>query len=615
MTGIIQTARANAALQSLRLIQSSLGTAQQNVSSGLRIETAADNAAYWSISTTMRSDHLSMSAVSDALGLAAAKVDVASAGLGNVIDVMSEIKSRLVAAQEGGVDKSKIQRELDQMKGQIHSIATSSAFSGQNWLRTDIADIYDIDKSTTSLVSSFTRDGAGQVSVDTMAVHVADLSLFNSTGGGLLDRDMRDVRSIGGLRENLATSMNLPDRWSTSNADGGYVAIEGFDFAGPLIFDDPADVIRFDITVDKDNPAEGMAPPYNPGKTSSIVIDRAMLDTVDAANTGLAKMNGTISTNEQYAAVLNHALTTVDNGIGAGASVYANYAFWDDDGVVRHDPISMSLWSNQDRSLGLDGSYVEIANFTSTVQSGPLVTDPIMSGGLGNLSEFGSRAKGGYLFEPFTMYNDGGSRDGIEISFTFSVNGEPATQHAFDRTTVNALLGKTNSQIETASEMVTLLHSLLDTDWPNLIIEADASGHITMERDPLVDRRSGSGTSVSFSNISVSHEPISTFNLDDIDIVAHPERLTLYMDYIDKAQSKIIDGAATLGALGKRIDMQSAFTRQMMETVQKGIGRLVDADMNEASARIKALQTQEQLAIQSLQIVNADAQTVLTLFR
>ena len=55
MTSILTNSAAMAALQTLRSIDNSLETTQARVSSGLRVETAADNAAYWSIATTMRS--------------------------------------------------------------------------------------------------------------------------------------------------------------------------------------------------------------------------------------------------------------------------------------------------------------------------------------------------------------------------------------------------------------------------------------------------------------------------------------------------------------------------------------------------------------------------------
>ncbi|MFN7051430.1 MAG: flagellin, partial [Gemmobacter sp.] len=46
-----------------------------------------------------------------------------------------------------------------------------------------------------------------------------------------------------------------------------------------------------------------------------------------------------------------------------------------------------------------------------------------------------------------------------------------------------------------------------------------------------------------------------------------------------------------------------------------GIGSMVDADMEEASARLQALQTQQQLGIQALSIANQAPQSILSLFR
>ena len=80
MTSILTNTSAMSALQTLRVIGSGMAETQRQVSSGLRVQVAADNAAYWSISTTMRSDNMALSAVSDALGLGAAKIDVAYSG-------------------------------------------------------------------------------------------------------------------------------------------------------------------------------------------------------------------------------------------------------------------------------------------------------------------------------------------------------------------------------------------------------------------------------------------------------------------------------------------------------------------------------------------------------
>ncbi|MGH0230661.1 flagellin, partial [Sinorhizobium meliloti] len=73
--------------------------------------------------------------------------------------------------------------------------------------------------------------------------------------------------------------------------------------------------------------------------------------------------------------------------------------------------------------------------------------------------------------------------------------------------------------------------------------------------------------------------------------------------------------ASSLGSISSRIDLQSEFVSKLTDSIDSGVGRLVDADMNEESTRLKALQTQQQLAIQALSIANSDSQSVLSLFR
>ncbi|MFP3701419.1 flagellin, partial [Burkholderia sp. SIMBA_013] len=85
----------------------------------------------------------------------------------------------------------------------------------------------------------------------------------------------------------------------------------------------------------------------------------------------------------------------------------------------------------------------------------------------------------------------------------------------------------------------------------------------------------------------------------DVDITDPANSLDNYLSGVDAMLQKVISGASMLGAVKTRIDMQQDFAQTLMDTIDKGIGRLVDADMNEASTRLKALQTQEQLAIQS----------------
>ncbi|EJC69482.1 flagellin [Rhizobium sp. 1AS11] len=181
MTSINTNNAAMAALQTLRGINQGLQETQAHVSSGYRVGKASDNAAYWSIATTMRSDNKALSAVSDALGLGAAKVDTAYSAMDSAIDVVGDIKAKLVAATENGVDKAKVQEEISQLQQQLLSVAQSASFSGENWVAG--AD------STKNVVASFVRDGSNAVSV-VMTDYVLDSSsmgnvLFGMSGGSV----------------------------------------------------------------------------------------------------------------------------------------------------------------------------------------------------------------------------------------------------------------------------------------------------------------------------------------------------------------------------------------------------------------------------------------------
>lgn len=221
MTSMMTNAAAMAALQTLRDINGKMETTQQRISSGYRVETASDNAAYWSIATTMRSDNKALSTVQDALGLGAAKTDTAYTGLEAAIDVIAEVKAKLVAAREPGVDKTKINEELKELKNQLQSIAESASFSGENWLYNDTA----YPPTTVEMVGSFNRSSDGTVAVETLEFDTATSTLIdaNDAAEGILTRDTTVTVPIG--TGSTSASYFLLDAGSTTGATGSEVTL------------------------------------------------------------------------------------------------------------------------------------------------------------------------------------------------------------------------------------------------------------------------------------------------------------------------------------------------------------------------------------------------------
>jgi flagellin len=76
-----------------------------------------------------------------------------------------------------------------------------------------------------------------------------------------------------------------------------------------------------------------------------------------------------------------------------------------------------------------------------------------------------------------------------------------------------------------------------------------------------------------------------------------------------------IDAAAAFGSTESRIETQQNFVSNLMDALKSGIGTLVDADMEAQSARLQALQVQQQLGVQALSIANQAPQQLLSLFR
>ncbi|MCJ8002266.1 flagellin [Rhizobium cremeum] len=179
MSSINFNKNATAALSTLRDINNSLSKTQDRVSTGYKVGSASDGAAYWSIATTMRSDNKALNAASDALGVGAAKVDTAYAAMDSAIDVVNEIKAKLVTASESSADKDQIQLEIGKLQEQLSAIGQAASFNGENWVVADSA------ASNTTVVDGFVRNSDGTVKITTAEYTVASYAIFSTIASGV----------------------------------------------------------------------------------------------------------------------------------------------------------------------------------------------------------------------------------------------------------------------------------------------------------------------------------------------------------------------------------------------------------------------------------------------
>jgi flagellin len=183
MTSILTNVGAISAVQQMRSLNAARDKSTDEAATGLRVKTAADNTAYWSIATTMRSDNKALAAAGDSLGMGAAAIGVAFSGMSSAIEVVDNIKSKLISAREAGADRNKVNSDITALRAELFSIVDSSSFNGENWLRRAST----ADDVNPEIVGSFTRDTRGNVSVKTL-----QYSMTNVIGTNHLVDDIAD---------------------------------------------------------------------------------------------------------------------------------------------------------------------------------------------------------------------------------------------------------------------------------------------------------------------------------------------------------------------------------------------------------------------------------------
>ncbi|MBW7972149.1 flagellin [Bradyrhizobium sp. BR 10289] len=216
MSSLLTNSTAMTALQTLRSVSSQLSATQTRISTGQRVSTASDNAAYWSIATSMRADNAALSAVSDSLGLSAATVDTEytalSTAIGDKDSGLTKLQSLLVQAKTAGIDRSKIQADVTQIQQQLKSTADAATFNGVNWLSTTAST-----PATFDLVSSYSRVGSTPTT-GSITLSVSNYSLYTATSSGILDTQTSGV-SVANI-----DITSLTDAASDQTTLDGYIA-------------------------------------------------------------------------------------------------------------------------------------------------------------------------------------------------------------------------------------------------------------------------------------------------------------------------------------------------------------------------------------------------------
>lgn len=515
MSSILTNSSAMVALQTLKSINSNLETTQSEISTGKSVASAKDNSAVWAISKVMEADVNGFTAISDSLSLGDSTVAVARQASETVTDLLTEMKGKIVAAQEENVDRDKIQTDIDALRNQISSVVGAAQFNGLNMVK---------GTEDVNVLSSLDRGSDGSVSASHITV----------------------------ARQDLTT-------------DAGVYGNGGTDLSGNIVI----------------------------SSTNSAIDSSAAARDLDLTFAGTST-------------------DSIDFSIGGTSFTEA----WDSDIGTTIDNLASSI-----NALGLtgisaasDGSGgLTLTNTNSfdasavTFDAGATNTVAITNNG--DSSENAAAAAGPGSATLVYRAED------IALSTTAQVNEGDSYRISVNGNDYDYIAGAGETMKDVANGLKTAVDGGAETGIATQVVQDQATGAWTVR----IDYDGSDTTAGATMTLAINGEDGGTasggmFGLDNIDVTTDAGAVAA-LGNIETMINNSIDAAASFGSAAGRIETQSAFIGQLTDSLQTGIGSLVDADMEAASARLQALQVQQQLGTQALSIANQAPQNILSLFR
>jgi hypothetical protein len=140
MSSINTNMAAMNALSALRNINMNMTETQGRISTGYKVSSGKDNAAYFQISTTMRSESSMLATINESMALAKGSMSTARLGAETLVDLAQQFTERLAFASQPGVDQAAVGSELQALAEQMITTINQSSFNGENLIGTGTAD-------------------------------------------------------------------------------------------------------------------------------------------------------------------------------------------------------------------------------------------------------------------------------------------------------------------------------------------------------------------------------------------------------------------------------------------------------------------------------------------
>ena len=337
MSSILTNTSAMVALQTLSNVNKNLTQVQGNISTGKKVANAKDNSAVWAISKVMESDVAGFKGISESLGLGESTVAVARSASETVNDLLTQMKEKIVAAQEENVDRDKIQADIDALADSIGATVSAAQFNGLNLLSNKEAEA---GSGTVNVLGSLDRSSAG-VTVGQIAVTKEDLGTEASSVSGTAIAAASN--NLTGAADSTATALTAAGTPPTTtvtiddvSAGAGFsiaLSAGAGNFATGVNTSDANDikyVARDGDTIT--DVGEGLVKAFNKYAAEAMGDDRSTVAATFNATTGVITFTGSSVTGDNISvAVTEYA--AADTTIGGGLEEVANIDVTTDTGV------------------------------------------------------------------------------------------------------------------------------------------------------------------------------------------------------------------------------------------------------------------------------------------
>ena len=225
MSSILTNSSAMNALATLKDVNRGLNQTQDRVSTGLKVASGKDNAAYFAVSETMKGDSGVFKAINE--GMSATKNSVATARLGaeTVSDIAQQIVERVAFAQTDGVDRADVQLEIDALVKNMGSAIEQATFNGDNLVSDDTTDVTVVNGVTRTAGTNSDEFGATTFvfkgvnldsiktafeAIDVSAADVAESTLGANDGTNMQTR-LADAEKALAASIEAATSLGITE--------------------------------------------------------------------------------------------------------------------------------------------------------------------------------------------------------------------------------------------------------------------------------------------------------------------------------------------------------------------------------------------------------------------